>query len=487
MNSSRRWRRCSPRRAGIGPLLGLLLALSFLNPASIAAQTACGTYAVATAPQPVGNALTENVVTLTSGQGQTSMGIFEQPHTAEPTPKPGVALLRSYGGVLGLMDVATGKVTPLNIPEAEQTQLTSTFPTIRNAAESDFMLLSSGPGANWLVDLTNGDAVNLSDLDGENSFVETAQISADGKWALYSTGDTGYLISLETARAPQPIDSDPLISYPSFDSDGNVVYGVEGKASKTIRSLDPRTGKRTDIVTAPGVRFIPLQSGDPLLMLDQETVLAYEDGDSAPRAVYDWSEGPSGIFLDVAGEHLLIGETFDDVTNWTWVDLSGGTSVAVGELDGMSPVTRSARQDAVFFQPTARVEPGVPGAAYRVIDLMTGDVTTVLEQDSTEICQSKVAGDAEGRFTLVNAVSPGSGRVWLIDGQMGTATLVATSSGNADARVSPDGCQLAIGIYDSVGQGRTSSVSVESMTDGAPVLSVSDALLLGWVDVSRTE
>jgi hypothetical protein len=72
--------------------------------------------------------------------------------------------------------------------------------------------------------------------------------------------------------------------------------------------------------------------------------------------------------------------------------------------------------------------------------------------------------------------------MWLIDAQTGTATEVGTSTGNIAARVSPDGCQIAVATYDTVGEGRTSTVTVTSLVDSSSVVSVPDSMLLGWMD-----
>src|SRR5690606_31566650 len=112
----------------------------------------------------------------------------------------------------------------------------------------------------------------------------------------------------------------------------------------------------------------------------------------------------------------------------------------------------------------------------------TGNTVTVLEQDSEDVYQVRPAGDDAGRFSVVNAVTPGFGRTWLVDAMRGTAELVATSTGNAGARASPDGCQLAVAVFDIVGEGRTSTVTVTSLVDGSPVATIPNALLLGWAE-----
>jgi hypothetical protein len=465
-------------------VLILALVLAWQAPAPAIAQDACGTFAVATAPQPVGHPLSDNVITLTTAEGEHVEGAFEEPRTVEPSPKASVALVRSLGGVFGLMDVRSGAVTPLSIPEDEQPMLTSTYPAIRNAQSSDFMLLSSGPDQVWLVELTSGDALNLAELgDDGPKFLDTAQVSPDGKWVIYSAQNEGFLISLETPGEPEPIDSQPLLPFPSFDRDNRVVYGVGEDGNATIRTLDPATGMRTDLADAHGVRIIPIRQGGPLLLVEDRTLLVLDDGDSAPRALYEWTDAPSGVVTNTAGTHLLVSDVANDVRSWHWVEIASGISVEIPELTEMTPVITSPVANSVTFAPAVRIGPGTPGTPYRSIDLSTGVVATPLMQDSDEVYQAHPAGDLAGRYTIVNAVSPGQGRIWIIDSQQGTATQIASSPGNAEARVSPDGCQLAVSIYTTIGEGRTSTVTVTSMQDGSTPLTIPDALLLGWAAV----
>ncbi|MEZ4531913.1 MAG: hypothetical protein R2855_12935 [Thermomicrobiales bacterium] len=478
------WPRSSPDRIWPGRVAVVLLALAMVwqTPVPSVAQTTCGMYAVATAPQQVGHPLSDDLVALNVAGNEIARSAFAEPRSVESSPKPGVALVRSLGGVFALMDVSTGEITPLAIPEDEQPRLMTTFGTIRNAAESNFMLLTSGPDAVWLVDLSNGDALDLNQLSEDGpDVIEAASISPDGNWLIYFFRNRGYLVSLLSPGQPQPIDPGPILAFPGFDAGNQVVYGVGEGGETSIRSLDPVSGERIDLATAPGVRIVQFRQGGPTLLVNATELMVLAPEGNEPTGVFEWRGVPSSVFVDEAGEHLLVGDEIDETT-WTWVDLTTGSNVALDDLDGMSPIADSTMRDSLLFVPTVKVTQGSPGAPYRTVDLATGNTVTVLEQDSEDVYQVRPAGDDAGRFSVVNAVTPGFGRTWLVDAMRGTAELVATSTGNADARVSPDGCQLAVAVFDIVGEGRTSTVTVTSLVDGSPVATIPNALLLGWAE-----
>ena len=64
-----------------------------------------------------------------------------------------------------------------------------------------------------------------------------------------------------------------------------------------------------------------------------------------------------------------------------------------------------------------------------------------------------------------------------------SCSAMAASASNAKTVVSPDGCQLAVSIYGTFGDGRPSSVAVTSFVDGSTTMQIPDALLLGWADM----
>lgn len=485
MTSLAHWRRClpDPLPRFLVAIFALCLTLAWPGATGTNAQANCGNYAITFAHQPAGHPLSDNAITWQLPDGTVTSTTFKQPQTVQPTPKPGIALARSLGGQHALLDVRDGTVTPLNIPEGVQPQLSITGPTIRNAPESNFVLMASAMGAVWLVDLSSGDALDLSRAQGDPKPVDSAQISPDGKWLLYSTGNEGFLVSLEQPGNPIPIDTEALLPHPSFDANSDVVYAVGTGDDAVVRKLEPVSEMRSEIAKTLGVEAIPVQAGDPWLLVDGRSLSILRNGASAPTEVFEWASRPGLVFMNLAGTHLLVSDERDDASVWDWVDLENGQSREIDELAGMYPVAAQTRADALFFAPEPRIGPGVPGAAYRTFDLSSGTVSLPLEQDSDDVYQAMPAGDRDGRYVVVDAVRPGSGRVWLVDNTTGSATMIGSSSGNATASVSPDGCQLAVSIFDTLGEGRTSTVVVSSMLDGETTQLELDALQLGWVQL----
>lgn len=488
MSSSGCWRRFSPRRFQLGNIVTifLALALAWQAPAPVLAQVACGDYAVAVEPQTPGQPLTGNAVSLMTPAGEVVQGAFQEPGTVKPSPKPGVALVRSLGGIYALLDVTTGTIQPLQIPEKSQRRLSDTFQTVRNADVANFMLLAEPPFSVWLIDLATGDAVDLTTLgDGEQNFIESAAISSDGNWLIYSVQLESFLVSLESPGQPQPLDTEPILQYPKFDEQSNVIYAVEGDAMISIRSLNPSTGTRTEIAVTPRARSMPIQHPAQLLLLTEDELLTVQGGAMSPTTLFSFMGGVEQVLADSSGTHVVIGDEIDDVTSWYWVDVSTGQQTELSELKGMFATSGPAsKRDAVLFVPSLRIEPGTPGAPFKTLDLTTGTVRTVLEQDSDDVWQVFPGGDTAGRNLMVNAIRPGIGRIWLVDTLGGNATLIGTSAGNVKAAVSPDGCLVAVGIFDTLGEGRVSSVTVTSLVDGTTTMEIPNAILLGWSEAA---
>lgn len=485
MNSSQFWGSRSPERMGharIGVAL-LALILAWLAPAPAIAQATCGSYAVAVAPQPVGHPLTDNIVRLVDSTGELAQVTLAQPGSVTPSPRPGVALLRSLGSVYSLLDTATNTITPIAIPEDQQAQLQSYAPTILNAPKADFMLMANFPTATWLVDLRSGQAIDLTTLLPNGGMVEAASIAPGGKWLQFYSQHAAYVISLETPAEPVSISDQPLLPYPGFDSSGeHLIYAQKLDSGIEVHSLDLATGTSALVGKTPSADVLDATTSDTILLIDKQRLLKLDADEADATQVFTWKGVISGLEGNSEGTKLLIGDALDEKTVWSLLEIGTGSTVELTDLTDMTPLTVSRRQDAVVFLPSPRQGAGTPGAAYRTLDLSTGQVSTVLTQDSTEVWTYVLAGDASGRFALIDAVGPGQGRMWLIDAQQGSAVQIGTSSGNLNARVSPDGCQIAMSVFDTVGEGRTSVVTVTSLVDGSAIATLSDSMLLGWAE-----
>ena len=93
---------------------------------------------------------------------------------------------------------------------------------------------------------------------------------------------------------------------------------------------------------------------------------------------------------------MLIGDKLDDRTVWCWVDIATGEVAELDDLTDMTPLTNSRTQDSVVFVSSPRQGPGTPGSPYRTVDLRSGQVTTPLTQDSTEVWTYALGGDEGG-------------------------------------------------------------------------------------------
>lgn len=491
MNSSRRWNASWPERSiwtRIGAcLLALVLAWQFPAPA-IGQQGSCKPAMVAVAPQQPGNPLTGDIVQLVD-TGSTVMEVpFVQPKLVLQSPRAGTAIVRSLGNLHSLLDVTSGAITPIQIPLDDQLDLSSSAPSVRNASQSDFMLFANHPETIWLVDLRNGQARELSSFLPDQQAVEAASISPGGQTLLIYSQNRAYIVSLATPDLVIPLDSEPVLAYPGFSADGTaVLYAtVDANRTATVHSLDLDSGIRADLGTAPNATAFDANQGDLPLIIDRTSLRVLRPGDAVSTRVFSWTGANAGLIADTSGRHLLVGDEFEGRTHWFWIDLSSGQSQEATALEGMAPLMNDPIQDATLFISDAAQGPGTPGVPYRTIDLVTGTVATPLIQDSSEVWMASAAGDNAGRYFFVNAVSPGAGRMWLVDTADGTATLIGTSSGNLSARVSPDGCHLATAVFDTLGEGRTSTVSVTSLQDGSTSFTLPNTILLGWAELPAT-
>jgi hypothetical protein len=491
MSSSGFWKRCSPDRCGpmrVGLVL-LALAVFWQAPApAIAQETACENYAVAVAPQPAGHPLSDDVVRLVDAGGEIARFTASQPGTVMPSSRNGVAILHSLGGIYSLLDTERGTVTPVQIPEDQQPSISFARPTYRNAYNANFMLFASGPTSVWLVDLRSGQAVDLETQLPAGGVIDSAAVAPGGKWAEFFSVDTGYLVSLETPGDSIQISADPIAPFPGFSADGNaLIYATKAGDTVTLWSRDLASGDASFTGETPSANYLDATSSDAMLLIDGQSLLAFQKGFTDPSKLFTWQGATLGMTGDISGRYLLVGDDRGDDAVWFWVDTATGSTVELADLENMIPLTTNERQEAVTFLPSAQQGLGTPGTSYRTVDLATGHVSTALTQDSAEIWTYTSGGDDAGRYTLIDAVSPGSGRMWLIDGVNGSASQIGTSSGNLSARVSPDGCQLAVAVFDTVGEGRTSVVTVTSLVDGSTIATEPDSLLLGWSGPTSVE
>ncbi len=491
MSSSGFWKRFWPDR--LGPVgIGVLLLAPFLAwqapvPA-VAQQATCGAYAVAVTPQPVGHPLSDNVVRLVDSSGEVRRFSASQPGTVMPSSRDGIAILRSLGGIFSLLDTANGTATPVQIPEDQQPLVSFALSSYRNSADSDFMLFASGPTAVWLVDLRSGQAVDLVTLLPDGGMIDSASIAPGGKWVEFFSVDSDYLVSLETPGNPISIATEPMLPFPGFSADGSsLIYATKTADVVELWSRDLASGEASFVGETPSANFLDATSSDAILLIDGQSLLAFQNGFMDPSELFTWRGATLGMIGEPAGRHLLVGDDqSDDVAVWFWVDTATGTKVELADLADMTPLRTNGRQAAVTFLPSPQQGPGTPGAPYRTVDLATGHVSTALTQDSTEVWTYLAGGDDAGRYTLIDAVSPGAGRMWLIDGENGSSSQIGASTGNLTAKVSPDGCQLAVAVFDTIGEGRTSKVTVTSLIDGSIIATVPDSLLLGWAETTSS-
>lgn len=462
-----------------------VLAAGFSGSSHGSAQNACGEFAVAVAVQPPGKPLTNDQIALDLDGQPVGAFDFQQPRSVRPTSLPGVSIVRSLGGRIALLDPSFDELIEVNIPAEQQPLIVDRSRTLTNPDGLSVMLLGDDAGHAWLVDLTSGAAIDLLSLDSLSTRIESAALDPTGAWLLYQSNSGANVLHLTAGSKPVPLDSGTVLPGAHIAPDGSTIrYAVgDSGGSVAIRAFDPMTGQRNEIGLVSGVQSLLPVPTDRVLASTARSIGTVTANGSLDTVV-ETRGTVTASWWDPAVAHLLLQAGSDDASTYWWVDMEVGRAVQVSDLDGSIPITESgATSSAVLFAPTSNGSTGTPGAPYRLLDLETGSLETLLVQDSREVWSARAAGDAAGRFAVVQAVSPGSGRLWLVDSAERTVVPIGSSTGNVDGAVSADGCRLAIWTYDTLGEGRVSHVEVRSLVDGQDVAVIPDSVLLGWAEV----
>ncbi len=467
--------------------LAMLLSVGFI--ATAHAQTRgtsssqCLPLAVATAPQTPGQPLTSNDIVLTSVNGEEiARAGFEEPQQVFPATYPARSVVRSLGGNYGILDAANGTVTPLLEFEGVSS-IQYDAPGFEVPDDSRFALFQDPVSLDaWLVDLESGAGLPLNEFIDESDFIIGAAIAPGDEWLAVWTGNDIVLFDFAAGSTTESLGGGDALGYPSFSSNDDTLFYLRRGADRVSIAVarDVATGIETPLLEGDDLFGLQRFPGDILVVMTVDGLYRVPNDGSSPVLLLRSEEELQPRVINATGTHILVSERRDDVISWHLVDVTGAGAIDLPPLEGSFLTTVGRQASWVLFQPSLLPRPADPGAQYTVLDLETGQAQTVLEESGDGVYFIGPVRSNDGRFATIWSLSPAIGRLWLIDAELGVAQEIGSSTGSAVGLVTPDGCSLAVGVFDTIGEGRQGSVQVIDLKTGEVTAEIADAILLGW-------
>ncbi len=464
-------------------MLAIMSSMLVVGSASSRNQTDNPGPIIAVAPQPPGHPLTDNTIRLVDRYGNDLGTVpFDQPGQVTPTTLAGTALIRSLGGLYALIDLDSLAVTPLDFTHASPGAVTpQSFQFVQDRGQRFALFGDQTSLQAWIVDLSTGESVLLGDLIDDPSFrVLSAAIDLGDRLLTFSDGQQAFLLVLAPDQTPVPVDKDPVLAaVPSENGEAVFYHRKRADGGTDIVRLDLQADTREIIASGSPFMNFTLFPGDRLAYSDNGEVWLLESSSNA-RQLGQFGNAARAISMTSDGSAILVWHDDVGADAWSVVDLASGKVTDLPALAGMNRLDGSLVQDFALFSAAANGAPGTPGAAYISLELRTGTTLSLLTQDSSDIYSVNPISSENGRFHLIQAISPPLGRLWLTDGATGVASLIATSPGAAAGALARNGCCLAVSVFDTIGEGRQGTVTITDLATGQAITSLADVILLGW-------
>lgn len=413
---------------------------------------------------------------------------------AFPTALPNRALAIA-GGALYLIDTAALTATAIPLGEPA-TGLTPNPIQFRGSAGTRYLLLGS-PSFDkaFLIDAEEGDAADLAKLvlpetpDAAVS-VPFAAVSPDDEHVLMWDGRHVYVVNTATPEGARQIDTGAFAFAPDFSPDGkDVIYSrSDGPGSGSELVLESIDGTSFEVIATSEHAMVTLWvPGGRTILVDERTeagaaagsayLLDLDTGEETP--LLDYTGSLTTVQFNPAGTRALLGAESMSSGSWYLADLTTG---AVDELPllagsrvlpGLYADSRWAL--AVPFGDSADL---LSRPSYRIVDLETGAVGRLLQQqDGIEYPQQPMVS-ADGRFSLVTGKSSFEQTVWLLDAVDLRAAELATGR-SVSALFSPDGCQVAVTVETSIDGLPSFRTTIDPVADGLAI-DAGEGRALAW-------
>lgn len=451
----------------------------------------CLPFAVATAPQTPGQPLPENEIVLTGVDGiEVARAEVEQPMQVIPTTFPARSIVRTLGNVYGVLelpgdDSTMGVVRPL-IEFADRPSVQFGGQAFTAPDGSRFVLFHDATDLRaYLVDLISGTTLPLSDFADDSEIIISAEVSRGDEWLVLWTGRGIVLVHLATGSPPAVLGDGETASNPSFSDNGRTLYYLRNESDdqRIIVARDVESGQET-LLTDEGEWFgLQHFPGDILVAQTPGGLYRIAADGTGASMLMDSNAELRPRMIDQLGSNLLVSVETATSEDWALVDLMGTGSSELPDLSGLYLNTSQTQASWALMVPSPGPRPGTAGAPYVIVNLENGATRAVLEQDSDSVYFADSSTSDDGRYTTVWDISPALGRLWLIDAQAGASELVDSSAGSAVGALTPDGCYLAVGVFDTIGEGRQGSVRIVDLQTRQTTATIEDAILLGWASL----
>jgi hypothetical protein len=450
-------------------------------------ETACDRLLLATSPLPPGSPLIGNEITIrqVSTAAVTSFP-WTQPGFVMPLELPGMALARSLGGLYAVIDTVEMSVHDLDFPGVGMGEITHDHPKFTGSRGTRFVLFGAGPGkVGFLVDLQERTTRTLADFVPPGHPVVRAEVATGDQRLLLETGSSIFLVDLPPQEGVRTPISESRSWDGRFSADGAALAYLEESESDDVSICSIGAASGTSIGRSkPGSwQGLPaLPAGAIFAIRDARSLHRIESLEGGISTLpVEFPDGAWEPHASTADANRVVARSGagNDV-RWALVDFETGSATTLDPTQGLAAARPDQPVDWFLFAPSLDEESGMAGAPYLLLELTSGTLQPILQQDGPSIYSLASGSRDFGRYHLVQSVATAQSRLWLIDGVTGTADLIGVSTGNVPGVLSPGGCYLAINEFDALGEGRQGHVLVIDLATPQPVAEVLDSVLLGW-------
>lgn len=426
-----------------------------------------------------------------SGVTRKRLGGFRAPGTTDMciTANPAKILLAMESG-LGIFDLETGRLTPVDMGEKGSAAVSSPFwlpdPRIFSPTPPRWSFVRTLDSTqSWLVDLDNATAVDLASVlatEGATPTFGNIVFSPSGKFAAAVVDGAGAsLFDPERpgkARKLNGGEAGALSGLPSFSGSGErIIYSILSSPTATTGKLvveEISTGRIVleigNVSATTSAMYIPDQESDILIMGDGE--VARQDTGSGREA---WSaEAKSFAFaygFTTDQQNLLYGssDAIGGAPYWDVIDLATGEIKPLPDLEGLTYYNGSYPAESAY----TIFGPQYISTSVETVDSLVGfdndrqQSIVLLDDVSSWDLSYGYSTSTDGRIALFTD-SYDAHLMDLETGDVQSFPIDTIGRSSRGSFVSPDGSTAAIASRDPSGGGTQRVFLIDVGAGGEP-------------------